>query len=130
MRPRSIPAAPLSEAGRWPLSLDALGYRLYRLKREAVRHWLGILMVLTLAYFAYHSIHGDRGLFAWVDRGHELDVKRLELEGIRGQRQRLEERVEALGQDGIAIDLLEETLYELGYVHENEVIILDPPESD
>ncbi len=95
-----------------------------------MRHWLGILMVLTLGYFAYHSIHGDRGLFAWVDRGHELDVKRLELEEVRGQRQWLEERVKALGQDGIAIDLLEETLYELGFVHENEVIILDPPTSD
>ncbi len=112
------------------MSLDALGYRVYRLKREAVRHWLGILMVLTLAYFAYHSIHGDRGLFAWVDRGHELDAQRLELDEISGQRQWLEERVNALGEDGIAIDLLEETLYELGFVHENEVIILDPPTSD
>ena len=30
------------------MSLDALGYRVYRLKREAVRHWLGILMVLII----------------------------------------------------------------------------------
>jgi len=110
--------------------VDAISYRIYRLKREVARHWLGILLVLTLAYFAYHSIHGDRGLFAWVDRGHELDAKRLELEDVRAQRQWLEERVKALGQDGIAIDLLEETLYELGFVHENEVIILDPPKSD
>jgi cell division protein FtsB len=111
------------------LTLDALGYRLYRLKREAGRHWLGVILVLTLAYFGYHSVHGSRGLFAWVDRNHELEVKRLELKQIRGERQWLEERVEALGDDGIAIDLLEETLYELGFVHENEVVILDPQPS-
>jgi cell division protein FtsB len=111
------------------LALDALGYRLYRLKREAGRHWLGVILVLTLAYFGYHSVHGSRGLFAWVDRNHELEVKRLELKQIRGERQWLEERVKALGDDGIAIDLLEETLYELGFVHENEVVILDPQPS-
>ncbi len=106
--------------------MDALGYRLYRLKREAGRHWLGVILVLTLAYFGYHSVHGSRGLFAWVDRNHELEIKRLELKEIRSERQWLEERVEALGDGGIAIDLLEETLYELGFVYENEVVILDP----
>jgi len=101
------------------LHLDALGYRLYRLKREAGRHWLGVILVLALGYFAYHSIHGGGG-------DHELELKRLELDQIRAERQWLEERVRALGDAGIAVDLLEETLYELGFVHENEVIILDP----
>jgi cell division protein FtsB len=113
------------------LHRDALGYRFYRLKREVGRHWLGVILVLALGYFAYHSIHGSRGLFAWVDRNHELEVKRLELEEIRAERQWLEERVRALDDGGIAVDLLEETLYELGFVHENEVVILDPePPSD
>jgi cell division protein FtsB len=104
--------------------------RLYRLKREAGRHWLGILLVLVLGYFGYHSIHGSRGLFAWVDRSHELELKRLELKEIRAERQWLEERVKALGDDAIAIDLLEETLYELGFVHESEVVILDTKAAD
>ncbi len=114
--------------------LDAIDDRLYRLKREAGRHWLGVILILTLAYFAYHSIHGSRGLFAWVDRNHELEIKRLELKEIRNQRQWLEERVRALGaadtEGGIAVDLLEETLYELGFVYENEVVILDPATGD
>jgi cell division protein FtsB len=114
--------------------LTAIDDRLYRLKREAGRHWLGIVLVLALAYFAYHSIHGSRGLFAWVDRNHELELKRLELEEIRAQRQWLEERVLALGGPtggrGIAVDLLEETLYELGFVYDNELVILDPPTTD
>jgi cell division protein FtsB len=114
--------------------LDAIDDRLYRLKREAGRHWLGVLLILALAYFGYHSIHGSRGLFAWVDRNHELEIKRLELKDIRGQRQWLEERVQALGaaggDQGITVDLLEETLYELGFVYENELVILDPPTAD
>lgn len=115
-------------------SADVLGYRIYRLKREAGRHWLGVLLVFVLAYFAYHSIHGSRGLFAWVDRHHELEIKRLELESVRGERQWLETRVRALGaaneEQGIAVDLLEETLYELGFVYENEFVILEPPRTD
>ncbi len=109
------------------MPVDIIGYRFYRLKREAARHWLGVILVLTLAYFAYHSIHGARGLFAWVDRNHELDVKRLELVQIRKERLWLEERVQALGREGIALDLLEEALYELGFVHSNEVVIFDRP---
>jgi cell division protein FtsB len=114
--------------------LSTIDDRLYRLKREAGRHWLGILLLLTLGYFAYHSIHGSRGLFAWVDRNHELELKRLELDAIRDQRQWLGKRVLALGapagDQGIAVDLLEETLYELGFVYENELVILDPQTAD
>lgn len=114
--------------------LDAIDDQVYRLRREVGRHWLGLLLLLILGYFAYHSIHGSRGLFAWLDRHHELELKQLELEEIRSQRQWLEERVRALGgpaggeaeDQGIAVDLLEETLYELGFVHENELIIFTP----
>jgi len=112
------------------LPADLLGYRVYRLKREVLRHWLGLVLLLLLAYFAYHSIHGSRGLFAWVDRNHELEVKRLELGQIRERRQWLEERVQALGSETIAVDLLEEALYELGFVYDDEVVILDPPTDD
>ncbi|HMO11790.1 MAG TPA: hypothetical protein PKB06_09885, partial [Actinotalea sp.] len=65
---------------------DLLGYRLYRLRRELLKHWLGVLLVLLLAYFAYHFIHGSRGLFAWIDRHHELELKRLELARMRAER--------------------------------------------
>ena len=70
--------------------IDGLAYRSYGLRKQAVRHWLGVSLVLVLAYFAYHSIHGSRGLFAWIDRQHELETKRLELAQIRGERQWLE----------------------------------------
>jgi cell division protein FtsB len=81
----------------------------------------------VLAYFAFHSIHGSRGLFAWIDRQHELETRRLELADIRAERQWLEQRVEALGPDRLATDLLEETLLGLGFVNENEVVIFDEP---
>ena len=112
------------------MNADAFGYRLYRLRRQAGRHWLGLLLVFVLAYFAYHSVHGSRGLFAWIDRNHELEVKRLELAQMRAEREWLEARVKALGPDELAVDLLEEALYELGFVHRNEVVIFDPPPTE
>ena len=109
------------------LTVDGFAYRSYGLRKQAVRHWLGVALVLVLAYFAYHSLHGIRGLFAWIDRQHELETKRLALAQIRGERQWLEQRVEALGPDRLATDLLEETLLGLGFVNRNEVVIFDQP---
>ncbi len=109
------------------MTVDGLAYRVYRLRKQAVRHWLGVALVLVLAYFAYHSIHGSRGLFAWIDRQHELETKHLELADIRAERQWLEQRVTELGPDHLAPDLLEETLLGLGFVHKDEVVIFDQP---
>ncbi len=125
--PRSSRASGPFEAGGGSLTVDRLAYRTYVLRKQAARHWLGAALVVVLAYFAYHSIHGSRGLFAWIDRQHELETKRLELARIRDERQWLEQRVNALGPDHLAPDLLEETLLGLGFVHKNEVVIFDQP---
>jgi cell division protein FtsB len=96
------------------------------LLRGARGRWVVVPLALTLFYFGWHAIHGERGLIAWVDLNHELDMAKAELVTLQAERQWLERRVAGLKQDAIDPDLLEEELRKLGYVGEREMIILAP----
>jgi cell division protein FtsB len=83
-------------------------------------------VIVALAYFAWHAVHGQRGLLAWVDLSRELEQRRAELAELRAERVAIERRVDGLRPDAIDPDLLEEELRKLGYVGERELIILTP----
>ena len=36
------------------------------MRRQAKQVVVPVLAIAVLAYFAYHAIQGDRGLFAWM----------------------------------------------------------------
>jgi cell division protein FtsB len=94
---------------------------------RAVRgRWVVVPVALTLFYFGWHAVHGDRGLIAWVDLNHELEKSKAELALLQAERQRLERRVAGLGEDALDPDMLEEELRKLGYVGERELVILTP----
>ena len=95
--------------------------------RRALRgRWVALVVTAVLAYFGYHALHGQRGLLAWMDTKRELEVARRELAQRAQDRGRLERRVDALKEDRIDRDLLEEELRKLGYVRPDEVIVLKP----
>jgi cell division protein FtsB len=83
-----------------------------------------------LAYFAWHAMHGQRGLLAWVDLNREIEASRAELGRLQSEREALERRVDGLRRDALDPDLLEEELRKLGYVAEGEVVILAPERVD
>lgn len=96
-----------------------------------LRRWLGHrwhLMggILLLVYFAYHGLHGERGLYAWVDKARGLEAAKLKLAAIDGQTRDLSTQIEALQPDRVDRDLLEERLRRLGWVAPDEVLILAP----
>ena len=98
--------------------------------RKALRgRWVAVLVTVVLAYFAYHALHGQRGLRAWIDSRHALAAAQGELDAVRAERADLERQVRAFQQDQLDRDLLEEELRKLGYVQPNEVIILRPDAS-
>jgi cell division protein FtsB len=94
---------------------------------RAIRgRWIVAPLALSLFYFGWHAVHGERGLIAWVDLNHELDRAKAELVTLQAERQGLERRVAGLGKDAIDPDLLEEELRKLGYVGDRELVILTP----
>ena len=108
--------------------IDTLGYHIGGMWRIIVHHWLTAVLVLLLAYFGFHAVHGDRGLYAWLDYNRALEIKRQELSELEARRAQLENRVDAMQPNRVDPDLLEEELLKRGYVKDDEVVILAPSE--
>jgi cell division protein FtsB len=93
------------------------------------RRWHLWGALLLLVYFAYHGVHGSRGLLAWMDKTHELEAARSELATLDGELKLYAARIHSLQPDRADPDLLEEHLRQLGYIAKGEVMLL-PPKSD
>jgi cell division protein FtsB len=93
--------------------------------RRALRgRWVVLPLATALVYFAWHAMHGQRGLLAWIDLTRQVETARGELGELRRERQALDRRVQGLQPDRLDPDLLEEELRKLGYVKEGEVVVL------
>lgn len=92
--------------------------------RQRARLIVGPILGVTLvAYFAYHLLEGDRGLFAMLRLSHEIQRARDTLADIRIQEDPLAHRV-ALMRTHISADLLsEEARATLNLIGPNEVAV-------
>lgn len=80
-----------------------------------------------MAYFLYHAVQGEHGLLALRDlnaRAAELQPK---AEAAAARRAALEKRLALLQPDGLDPDMLDEQARKrLGFVHPDEIVILNP----
>ena len=92
-----------------------------------LRHVIGPLIgVGAVAYFAYHTVEGDRGVLAWVRLKNEILEAELQLAKVTTERQALEHRVLLLRPDHLDPDMLEERARAmLNMGREDEVVIFD-----
>lgn len=95
--------------------------------RRRLRLVIGPLIGIGLvAYFAYHTIEGDRGVLAWLRLKGEIVEAELALAKISTERQRLEHRVLLLRPDHLDPDMLEERArLLLNMSREDEVVVYD-----
>jgi cell division protein FtsB len=96
--------------------------------RARARHVIGpVLGFCAAGYFAYHVVHGDRGLIAWIDLQRKVEAMRAALARIEAERQTLENRVQLLHPQSLDPDLLEERArVMLNYGYPDDIVILDP----
>lgn len=97
------------------------------LKRRA-RDVIGpVLGFCTVGYFVYHSIEGDRGLFALVRLSEQVQETQAQLDELTAQRKALERRVSLLRPDHLDPDMLDERArLILNLARPDEIVILDP----
>ncbi|HET6470095.1 MAG TPA: septum formation initiator family protein [Geminicoccaceae bacterium] len=96
----------------------------HRLRRALRGRWIVLPLAAALAYFAWHAMHGQRGLLAWIELTRDVEAARDELAELRREREAVERRVQGLQPDRLDPDLLEEELRNLGSVKEGEVLVL------
>lgn len=83
----------------------------------------------AVVYFAYHAVHGDRGLIAWWDLAQEVAAARTFLGELVAERRALDHRVKLLSPASLDPDLLDERVrLMLNYGRPDEIVIfLGPP---
>jgi cell division protein FtsB len=83
-----------------------------------------VLGFCVVAYFAYHSVEGDRGIVAWLRLQEQIRTAHAELDGLQAERQALSRRVALLRSDGLDLDLLEERVRAvLNYARPGEIVV-------
>jgi cell division protein FtsB len=85
--------------------------------------------LLSLGYFAYHAVNGERGLLAYWQLRETLVEANAERDETTLQRTTLEHQVSLLRARNLSLDMLEERARVLlNHIHEGEVQIFDDPE--
>ncbi|HEX9570611.1 MAG TPA: septum formation initiator family protein [Rhodospirillales bacterium] len=95
--------------------------------RARARHVVGpVLGVCAVGYFAYHVVHGDRGLIAWWNIKQRVDAAKPVLAQTRAERETLENRVYLMNPGSLDPDMLEERArLMLNYGYSNDIVILE-----
>jgi cell division protein FtsB len=77
--------------------------------RARARHVVGpVLGVLAIGYFAFHAVHGDRGLIAWNNLKLRVEAAQVVLDDTSAERRVLERRVRLLNPRSLDPDMLDE----------------------
>src|ERR1700751_721788 len=101
---------------------------LHDIRRQTQQVVVPVLGIALLAYFAYHAIVGERGLFAWMALNQQLKQARALADAVSAQKHELENRVERLSSSSLDPDLLDERVRAmLNLAHPDDVVIMLPP---
>jgi cell division protein FtsB len=83
-----------------------------------------LFCVLILFYLGFHTISGERGIFALLRESSKLDALNAEIAEIKSERQSIERKVQKLSSGSLDLDLLDEQSRNvLGHVGSDEVVI-------
>lgn len=95
--------------------------------RNRARYVVGpVLGLCAIGYFAYHGVHGDRGLIAWLKVKQRVATAKEALVLSENEREKLEKRVRLLNPGSLDPDMLEERArVMLNYGHTDDLVILE-----
>ncbi len=83
-----------------------------------------LFCVLLLFYLGFHTVSGERGVFALLRQTSKLDSLKMELADIKSQRETLEKKVGKLSNNNLDLDLLDEQSRRvLGASGKDEVVV-------
>lgn len=83
-----------------------------------------LMLAIGIFYLTFHTLSGERGIYALLKEERRLEALKLELAEVTQERAALEHRVNLMSNESLDRDLLdEESRRVLGVGEENELII-------
>lgn len=99
-----------------------------RVKRQSLtpaRLVRPLMWMLVTFYMGYHTLHGERGIYALMRDRRELTQLQEELAKTKAEREKVELHVSHLRDNSLDRDLLDEQMRRmLGVMKKGEVVIL------
>jgi len=94
---------------------------LRRRGRQVAGSFFGGILV---AYFLFHMVQGERGLFAWVQLNQQIDQKERENKHLQAERVAWENKIKLMRTDSLDADLLDERVrLMMGFSNKDEAVI-------
>ena len=95
--------------------------------RRRAKHVVGPLFgIVAVSYFAYHTVHGDRGIFALVQMQERVAEAEQRLQTLQSEKQHWEHRVKLLYPESLDRDMLDERVrIMLGYARAYDLVVLN-----
>lgn len=85
---------------------------------------LPLLGACLTAYFVFHAVHGDRGIYAWLRINQELKAASSEAALLKTERVALERRITLLSSASLDLDMLDERArVMLNFAHPDDLMI-------
>ena len=85
-----------------------------------------LFCVLVLFYLGFHTVSGERGVFALLRESRKLEALKTELADVKAQHEALDKKTQKLSDRSLDLDLLDEQArVVLGMAGKNEVVIFD-----
>lgn len=86
-----------------------------------------LLFVCALFYLGFHTVSGERSVFALFKETKRLESLKAELQEVTAKREALEKKVRLLSSSSLDLDMLDEQArLVLGLVGKNEVVYFMP----
>jgi cell division protein FtsB len=94
--------------------------------RRRAKHVVGPLFgIVAVSYFAYHTVHGDRGLLALLQMRERVAEAENRLHTLQNEKHHWDSRVKLLYPDSIDHDMLDERVrIMLGYARADDLVII------
>ncbi|MEC9022387.1 MAG: septum formation initiator family protein [Pseudomonadota bacterium] len=94
---------------------------LRRRGRQVAGSFFGGILV---AYFLFHMVQGERGLFAWVQLNQQIGQKERENKNLLAERVAWENKIKLMRTESLDADLLDERVrLMMGFSNKDEAVI-------
>ena len=79
---------------------------------------------ILVAYFLFHMVQGERGLFAWVQLNQQIDQEESENKNLLAERVAWENKIKLMRTESLDADLLDERVrLMMGFSSKDEAVI-------